>query len=42
MAPNNGAVEHTRGEFKSYLGRWSWKAAGAGSEALLAECAGRD
>jgi len=42
MAPYNGAVEHTQGEFKSYLGRWSWKAAGAGSEALLAECAAHD
>jgi len=42
MAPYNGAVEHTQGEFKSYLDRWNWKAAGAGSEALLAECAAHD
>jgi hypothetical protein len=28
MAPYNGAVEHTQGEFKGYLDRWSWKAAG--------------
>ena len=25
-APYNGAIEHTQGEFKSYLDRWSWKA----------------
>jgi hypothetical protein len=42
MAPYNGAVEHTQGEFKSYLDRWSWKAAGAGDPALLAECAAHD
>jgi len=42
MAPYNGAVEHTQGEFKSYLDRWSWKAAGARSQALLAECAAHD
>jgi hypothetical protein len=42
MAPYNGAVEHTQGEFKGYLDRWNWKAAGAGSEALLAECAAHD
>ena len=42
MAPYNGAVEHTRGEFKSYLDCWSWKAAGADSPALLAECAAHD
>jgi hypothetical protein len=42
MAPYNGAVEHTQGEFKGYLDRWSWKAAGTGSQALLAECAAYD
>jgi hypothetical protein len=42
LAPYNGAVEHTQGEFKGYLDRWNWKAAGAGSEALLAECAAHD
>jgi len=42
MAPYNGAVEHTQGEFKSYLDRWSWKAAGTGSQALLAESAAHD
>ena len=42
MAPYNGAVEHTQGEFKSHLDRWSWKAAGAGNQALLAECAAHD
>ena len=42
MAPYNGAVEHTQGEFKSYLDRWSWKAAGAGNQALLAESAAHD
>jgi transposase-like protein len=42
MAPYNGAVEHTQGEFKGYLDRWSWKAGSAGSQALLAECAAHD
>jgi hypothetical protein len=42
MAPYNGAVEHTQGEFKSYLDRWGWKAVGTGSQALLAESAAHD
>ena len=42
MAPYNGAVEHTQGEFKGYLDRWSWKAAGTGDQALLAESAAHD
>jgi len=42
MAPYNGAVEHTQGEFKTYLDRWSWKAVGAGNQVLLAECAAHD
>jgi transposase-like protein len=42
MAPYNGAVEHTQGEFKGYLDRWGWKAAGTGSQALLAESAAHD
>jgi hypothetical protein len=42
MAPYNWAVELTQGEFKGYLDRWSWKAAGTGSQALLAECAAHD
>ena len=42
MAPYNGAVEHTQGEFKGYLDRWSWKAVGTGGQALLAESAAHD
>jgi len=26
MAPYNGAIEHTQGEFKNYLRSWEWKA----------------
>ena len=28
LAPNNGAIEHTQGEFKRYRDRWGWKAYG--------------
>ena len=26
MAPYNGAIEHSQGEFKNYLRHWQWKA----------------
>ncbi|MFC1876844.1 hypothetical protein ACFL2E_06195 [Thermodesulfobacteriota bacterium] len=37
MAPYNGAIEHTQGEFKEYLRRWEWKANTIDEFALLAE-----
>jgi len=41
-APYNGGIEHTQGEFKSYLDRWSWKAGTVDSMALLSETAAHD
>jgi transposase-like protein len=41
-APYNGGIEHTQGEFKSYLDRWSWKAGTVGRMALLSETAAHD
>lgn len=38
----NGAVEHTQGEFKSYLERWRWKADTVKEFSLLAETAAHD
>jgi hypothetical protein len=38
----NGAVEHTQGEFKSYLERWRWKADSVKEFSLLAETAAHD
>lgn len=38
-APYNGAIEHTQGEFKSYVKRWQWKANTMESLSLLAETA---
>jgi hypothetical protein len=42
QAPYNGAIEHTQGEFKSYLDRWNWKAGSADRLVLLAETAAHD
>ena len=41
-APYNGGIEHTQGEFKSYLARWSWKAGTVDRMALLSETAAHD
>jgi hypothetical protein len=41
-APYNGAIEHTQGEFKTYLDRWSWKAGSLGQMMLLSETAAHD
>ena len=41
-APYNGGIEHTQGEFKSYLDRWSWKAGTVDRMALLSETAAHD
>jgi hypothetical protein len=41
-APYNGGIEHTQGEFKSYLARWSWKTDTVGMMALLSETAAHD
>jgi hypothetical protein len=41
-APYNGAIEHSQGEFKSYLDRWSWKAGTVDRMALLSETAAHD
>ena len=41
-ASYNGAIEHTQGEFKSYLRRWDWKAKGINDWPLLAETAAHD
>lgn len=38
-APYNGAIEHTQGEFKSYVKRWQWKANTMESLSLLVETA---
>ena len=38
-APYNGAIEHTQGEFKSYLDRWSWKAGTVDRMVSLSETA---
>jgi hypothetical protein len=37
----NGGIEHTQGEFKSYLDRWSWKRA-VDRMVLLSETAAHD
>ena len=42
MAPYNGAIEHTQGEFKSYLARWEEKAASVRESTLLAETAAHE
>jgi hypothetical protein len=42
MAPYNGAIEHTQGEFKRYLGRHRWKADSPSGFAVLAETAAHD
>jgi hypothetical protein len=42
QAPYNGAIEHTQGEFKSYLDRWGWKAHSIAQLVLLAETAAHD
>jgi hypothetical protein len=39
MAPYNGAIEHTQGEFKDYLRLWKWKANTIDEFGLLAETA---
>ena len=41
-APYNGGIEHSQGEFKSYLARWSWKAGTVDKMALLSETASHD
>ena len=41
-APYNGAIEHTQGEFKSYLDRWSWKTGTVERMVLLSETAAHD
>jgi hypothetical protein len=41
-APYNGAIEHTQGEFKRYLGRHRWKAESPSGFAVLAETAAHD
>ena len=41
-APYNGAIEHTQGEFKSYLQRWQWKANTISEFSLLVEVAAHD
>jgi hypothetical protein len=41
-APYNGAIEHTQGEFKNYLGRWAWKANTIDEFGLLAETAAHE
>jgi hypothetical protein len=41
-APYNGGIEHTQGEFKSYLDRWSWKTGTVDRMALLSETAAHD
>jgi hypothetical protein len=41
-APYNGAIEHTQGEFKSYIDRWSWKAGTVDRMMLLSETAAYD
>ena len=41
-APYNGGIEHSQGEFKSYLSRWSWKAGSVDKMALLSETAAHD
>jgi hypothetical protein len=42
QARYNGAIEHTQGEFKSYLDRWNWKAESVERLVLLAEIAAHD
>jgi transposase-like protein len=41
-APYNGAIEHTQGEFKRYLGRHRWKADSPSGFAVLAQTAAHD
>jgi hypothetical protein len=40
--PYNGAIEHSQGEFKSYLDRWSCKAGSLDRMMLLSETAAHD
>lgn len=42
MAPYNGAIEHTQGEFKGYLRYWGWKADTIDEASLLAETAAHE
>ena len=41
-ASYNGAIEHTQGEFKSYLHRWEWKSTSISEAILLVETAAHD
>jgi hypothetical protein len=41
-APYNGSIEHTQGEFKSYLRTWAWKAGADEGMELLAELSAHD
>ena len=41
-AAYNGAIEHSQGEFKSYLDRWNWKAGTVDQMMLLSEIAAHD
>jgi hypothetical protein len=41
-AQYNGAIEHTQGEFKSYLRNWAWKAGSDEGLELLAELGSHD
>jgi len=41
-AQYNGAIEHTQGEFKSYLRNWLWKARSENAMELLAELSAHD
>ena len=41
MAPYNGAIEHSQGEFKNYLRHWQWKANTIDEFGPLAETAAR-
>ena len=40
--PYNGAIEHTQGEFKTYLKSWSWKARSGDAREILAELGTHD
>lgn len=42
QASYNGSIEHTQGEFKSYLDRWDWKGGSVDRLVLLAETAAHD
>ena len=41
-ATYNGAIEHTQGEFKTYLSLWGWKVDTGSELVLLAETAAQD